>query len=157
MDISLFVGIASFLVSVVATFIAWSSLRTARAATSLAEMTLQQAKDAAERGLADWRQTKWVDLYLQGQAVCDALEYFQARHKQHTQSDGTSTRWDDPELVGNFNNFIVLNRKMQATAVVFPQNPAIDKLLKAAAAFSDPNEAFSQTRLEKIGNAVQDI
>jgi len=42
-------------------------------------------------------------------------------------------------------------------AVVFPKTPAIDELLAATAVFKDSHEAFSQERLDKLFDAVQNL
>ena len=50
-----------------------------------------------------------------------------------------------------------LIRRVHARAMVFPPNPAIDKLCLATAVFSDKEEALSENRLKRVFEAMDDI
>jgi hypothetical protein len=128
------------------------SLTEAVTARDLAAESLRQAKDVAERELADWRQSKWLELYFRASEMCDALEHFQKVHKP----EFGEYRYSEP-MASDYNRFIFLNRKCLTMAVVFPKNDAVDKLAVAAAAFREWEEIFSKERLKVIAEAVQDI
>lgn len=152
-------GIASVILSLMAlkaaktaNQISEKSLSEAKTARDLAAESLRQAKDVAERELADWRQSKWLELYFRASEMCDTLEHFQKVHKP----DSGEYRYSEP-IASDYNNFIFLNRKCLTMAAVFPKNDAVDKLAAAAAAFREWEEVFSPERLKAIGEAVQDI
>jgi hypothetical protein len=132
--------------------LAAESLNQAKASKELAAQSLRQASDVAERQLTDWRQSKWLELYFRASEVCDTLERFQKIHKPHTGED----RHSQP-LASDYNDFISLNRRCMAMAVVFPKNDAVDKLFKAMAAFKNFDEIYSTERLQSIADAVQDV
>jgi hypothetical protein len=167
---SLHIGEASLIVAILASIatliISWMALQAARSAnqisegslkeaktaTQLAAESLRQAKTVAERELADWRQSKWFELYFRASEMCDTLDHFQKMHPQ----DAKEYRYSEP-LNSDYNNFMFLNRKCLTMAVVFPKNDAVDKLAAAAAAFKEWEEVFSAERLKAIEAAVQDI
>jgi hypothetical protein len=128
------------------------SLSQARISTELAAESLRQTKEVAERELADWRQSKWFELYFRASEMCDTLERFQKMHKP----DAKEYRYSEP-IAADYNNFIFLNRRCLTMAAVFPKNDAVDKLAAASAAFKNYEEAFSAERLGLIADAVQDI
>lgn len=126
------------------------SLDQAKISTGLADESLRQTKEVAERELADWRQSKWFELYFKASEMCDTLEHFQKSHRPE------EYRYGGP-IASDYNNFIFLNRKCLMMAAVFPKNDAVDKLAAASAAFANFDEMFSKERLALIGDAVQDI
>jgi hypothetical protein len=127
------------------------SLNQAKTSTELAAESLRQTKEIADRELADWRQSKWFDLYFRASEMRDTLEHFQKIHLRNAEY------WDSEPLASDYNRFIFLNRKCQTMVAVFPKNPAIDKLAAAAAAFRDREEVFSTERLKLIQDAVEGI
>jgi hypothetical protein len=146
-------GVASLIIAIISVWISRASLRAAETAGRLADETLRQAQESAEREIADWRQTKWFDLYFQASQVYDALDHFQTKHFEQS---SLSAFWA-AQTMSEYNDFNFLNRKMIAMAVVFPKNDAVDKLVTAAAAFKDREQSLSRERLKLIADAVQDI
>jgi hypothetical protein len=128
------------------------SLGQAKISTELAAEALRQTKEVAERELADWRQSKWFELYFRASEMCDTLEHFQKMHNP----DAKEYRYSEP-IATDYNNFIFLNRRCLTMAAVFPKNDAVDKLAAASAAFINFEEVFSAERLRLIADAVQDI
>lgn len=128
------------------------SLSQAKISTELAAQSLRATEEVAERELADWRQSKWFELYFRASEMCDTLERFQKMHKP----DAKEYRYSEP-IASDYNDFIFLNRKCLAMAAVFPKNDAVDKLAAASAAFKNYEEVFSEERLGLIADAVQDI
>ena len=134
-SISFWVAIASFLTSVAAIFIAWSSL--------------SQAEQVADRDRRDWRQRKWFDLYFKANEVYDSLDRFQTLYDATTPCT-TEYRKD-------WNDLMFLIREVQSMAVVFPKNSVIEEILSCTAVFKDRAEALSKCRLKKVFNAVDGI
>jgi hypothetical protein len=127
------------------------SLNQAKTSAELAAESLRQTKEVADRELADWRQSKWFELYFSASEMCDTLEHFQVIHLPNAEY------WNSEPLASDYNRIIFLNRKCLAMAVVFPKNPAVDKLAAASAAFRNREEVFSKDRLKLIQDAVQDL
>jgi hypothetical protein len=136
--VSLAISIASLLVSVAAALIASSSL--------------SQAKHVAARDQRDWNQRKWFDLYFKADEAHDALDRFQALYPS-TSAPG----WNSVEMQRESHELMRIMRTVHRIALVFPQNPAIQSLFDATAAFENMDEATSKERLTKIFNAVDDI
>jgi hypothetical protein len=128
------------------------SLSQAKISTGLSAESLRQTKDVAERELADWRQSKWFELYFRASEMCDTLERFQKMHKL----EAKEYMYSEP-IATDYNNFIFLNRRCLTMAAVFPKNDAVDKLATVSAAFRNYEEVFSVERLRLIADAVQDI
>ncbi len=136
--VSLVVAAASFVVSLIAIRVAKSSLL--------------QTEQVAERGKRDWKQMKWFDLYFAASEACDSLEHFQKRHGTYP----AGLRWNNPDIIGGFNELMFHFRRVGSLAMVFPKSPAIDRLI-ASVKFADHDEAFSTCRLSEISNAVEDM
>lgn len=134
-SISFWVAMASFLTSVAAVFIAWSSL--------------SQAKQVADRDRRDWRQRKWFDLYVKANEVHDSLDRFQTLY------DAATPR--TIEYQKDWNDLMFLIREVQSMAVVFPKDSVIEEFLSCTAVFKDHAEAQSKCRLEKVFNALEGI
>lgn len=146
------IGLASLAMALASLWIAKASLKAADAAARTADDTLRLARDVADREAANWRQSKWLELYFRASEMHDALGYFQKMHSLKT----GEYRYSEP-IYTDYNKFIHLNRRCLAMAVVFPKNEAIVKLVDAAAAFKEWEEAFSKKRLALIGEAVLDL
>lgn len=116
---SIVISAASLRAARAANRIAEGSLGEAKAATQLAAESLRQAAQVAERDLADWRQTKWFDLFFQAQQMCDALEYFQATYAQFASAEGSSSYWGTEPMTADFNDFLRLARRTLSMASVF--------------------------------------
>lgn len=150
--ITTIIGIASVIVAVASSWIAKASLDAAKTASRTADNTLRQAKEVADRDLADWRQSKWFDLYVRARDMGTALEYFQAKYR------GTSRHpQQDHEMNKDYNDFMLLNKQCMTMAVLFPKNEVIETLAAAAAAFRDWKEALSSKRLALIEDAIEEI
>jgi hypothetical protein len=134
--ISFWVAIASFLTSVAAVLIAWSSL--------------SQAKQVADRDRRDWRQRKWFDLYFKANEVYDSLDHFQTLYSDATPCTEESQKEKD------WNRMMFITRQVQTMALVFPKNSVADEFLSSAL-FKDPAEALSKSRLNKVFNALEGI
>lgn len=133
-SISFWVAMASFLTSVAALFIAWSSL--------------SQAKQVADRDRRDWKQRKWFDLYFKANQVYDSLDRFQTLYDAATPCT--------TEFQKDWNDLMFLIREVQSMAVVFPKNSVIEEILSSTAV-KDHAEALSKCRLKKVLNAVDGI
>ena len=133
--VSLLIPLVALLVSIAATWVAWSSL--------------SQAKQVADRDGRDWKQRTWFDLYFKACDFYDALEHFQSQH------DSTSLATVDGTK--DFNSLMFLVRRVHNMALVFPQNPVIRSLLLSSAVFENPVEALSKGRLNKISAAVDGL
>jgi hypothetical protein len=134
-SVSLWVSVASLVVSLAATWVARSSL--------------SQAQQVADRDQRDWRQRKWFDLYFKASEVCDSFEHFQAIYD--ISSMGTEG------FVKERNELMMRLRRMFAMAAVFPQNSTIAALMKCAIGLKDPVEVLSRERLKKLGDAVEGL
>jgi hypothetical protein len=150
--ITTIIGIASLFASAASLWIAKASLNAANTASRTADETLRQAKDVADRDLADWRQLKWFDLYIRARDMGTALEYFQTKYRRTLRDPQ-----QDHEMNKDYNDFMLLNRQCMTLAVVFPKNEVIENLAAAAAAFRDWKEALSPRRLELIEDAIEEI
>lgn len=146
------IGVASLFASLASLWIAKASLNAAETASRTADDTLRQAKDVADRELADWRQSKWFDLYVRARDMGTALEYFQTKYKGKLLDPRK-----DHEMNKDYNDFMVLNRQCMTLAVVFPKNDVIENLAAAAAAFRDWKEALSPDRLKLIEDSIEEI
>lgn len=154
---SIVISAASLRAARAANRIAEGSLGEAKAATQLAAESLRQAAQVAERDLADWRQTKWFDLFFQAQQMCDALEYFQATYAQFASAEGSSSYWGTEPMTADFNDFLRLARRTLSMASVFPKNAAIDGLAQAMRFCGNREQAFSRKGLVELQDAVHDI
>lgn len=150
--ITTFIGVGSIIIAGASLWVAKASLNAAETASQTADETLQQTKEVAERDLADWRQTKWFDLYVRAREMGTALEHFQIKYRGKLSDPG-----QDDEMKKDYNAFIILNRRCMTMAVVFPKNEVIENLAAAAAAFRDWKEALSPKRLELIEDAIEDV
>lgn len=148
---------ATFWATMVATFVALASLglsvvalRVAKSSDSVAKSSLSLAEQVAEQEQKDWKQRKWFDLYFQASEFYDHLERYQTLY----QNRKLVTAQDEQD----WNELMFLIRRAHSMAVVFPQTPAIDELIKATAVFGDtPLEAFSKDRLKAVFEAVQGL
>lgn len=143
---------ASLWVAVASLFVALASLIVSWVATSIARRSLLEAARVAERDLRDWRQTKWFDLYFMASEVWQSLDRFQAKYR----SMNAATAGWQPVMYADFNDLMFSIRKLGAVAFVFPKCAPIEGL-RSALDFSNPDEAFSTQRLEKIFDAVEDV
>jgi len=134
-SISLWVAIASLLVSVAAAYVAKSSL--------------SQAEQVADRDRRDWGQRKWFDLYFKANQLYDSLDRFQTLYDAATPCT--------TEFQKDWNDLMFLIREVQCMALVFPKNPVTDEFLSCTAVFKDRAEALSKCRLNKVFNAVDGI
>jgi len=135
-------ALASLFVSLVAT-------RVAKSALVIADSSLAQAKEVADRELRDWRQMKWFDLYFAASEFRDSLEHFQARYD--AASVGTVN------FVKDRNDLMFLFRRVASMAMVFPQHPAIDALASSAKGFREPAQSLSAERLAIVDDAVEGL
>ena len=135
--LSILLSVASLLLSLAATFIARSSL--------------SQARQVADREKRDWKQRKWYDLYFQLSETYDFFDWFQTEYKSTNPAS-----WGDQEI-RDWNRLMNLFRKVHTTAMVFPPNPVIDKLVLATAVFSDKLEALSDNRLKSVLDVMDDV
>lgn len=129
-SISLTVSIASLVLALAGVLIAYSSL--------------SQAKRVAERDQREWKQRKWVDMYLKANETYDALDRFHV----------LSSSWGAGDWEREWNDLMRLTRGAHAMAVVFPINPAIDAFVSSTAVFKD-DKTVSQERLSKVFDAVE--
>jgi hypothetical protein len=134
-SISLWIAVASLVVSVAAAWIAQSSL--------------SQAKLVAERDQRDWKQRKWFDLYFTASEFHDSLAHFQALYDE--------SAVEAREFQRDRNELMFLLRRMYSMAVVFPQDPAITALMKCAIGLREPAQALSAERLHKFSDAVEGL
>jgi hypothetical protein len=141
-SVSLWVAAASFVVSIAACLIAWSSL--------------SQAKQVAERDRKDWKQRKWFDLYFAASGVYDDLDRFQAQYVFTREGAGVQSV-PGPRST-DLSNLMASIRKVHAMAAVFPRTQAITDLFDATAAFKETEkEVTSKERLKKIFDAVEGL
>jgi hypothetical protein len=138
LSISDWVGIANLLVASIAMYLGWLAVK-------LARQTLKETKD-------DWKQRKWVELYLKADDAYDALDMYQT---QYENAAWTIQRTQD------FNKMMRQMRQARAMAVVFPINPTIEDLI-ATTTFSEIStvaaaEALSKERLAKLLKAVSGL
>jgi hypothetical protein len=150
--ITTIIGVSSLVAALASLWIAKASRDAAKTASRTADDTLQQAKEVADRDLADWRQSKWFDLYVRARDMGTALEYFQTKYKG-TLLDPR----EDHEMNKYYNDFMSLNRRCMTLAVIFPKNDVIENLAAAAAAFRDWKEALSPDRLKLIEDSIEEI
>jgi hypothetical protein len=137
-SVSLWIAVASFVVSIAACLIAWSSLG--------------QAKQVAERDRKDWKQRKWFDLYFAASGVHADLDRFQAKYVFGNSAYSQDQRNRD------INDLMTSIRKVHAMAAVFPRAQAITDMIDATAAFKNTEkEVTSKDRLKRIGDAVEGL
>lgn len=135
--LSTLLSVASLLLSLAATFIAGSSL--------------SQARKVANRDRRDWKQRKWYDLYFQLSETYDFFDWFQTEYKFTNPA-----AWGDKEI-RDWNRLMNLFRRVHTTAMVFPPNRVIDKLVLATAVFSDRLESLSDNRLKSVLDVMDDV
>jgi len=124
--------------------VAITSLLAAVAAAWIAQSSLSQAKQVADRDQRDWKQRKWVDIYLKADEVYDCLDRFRV----------LSASWDTEEWEQEWNDLMRVIRGAHAMAVVFPKNPAIGEFLACTAVFKDEKNV-SKDLLSKVLDAVE--
>jgi hypothetical protein len=129
-SIPIMLGVASLVVSISSAIIAQSSLI--------------QTKKVAEREQREWRERKWIEMYLKANEVHDALDRFRV----------LSSSWSDHELEREWNYLMSVIRSAHAMAVVFPINPALDTFLKASAVFKTET-TVSDELLSKVFDAIE--
>jgi hypothetical protein len=123
------VAISALVVGIVALFVARKTL-----------------KDAEEF----WKQQKWFDLYAKADEGYDTFDRYCTTYKMspHPETNiGHMEAW---------NNLMFLIRRVHSMAMVFPQHPAINKLVKATS-FDAPGDALEEWRLKLFLEAVQDM
>lgn len=136
--VSIIVSVASFLVSVAATWIAWSSL--------------SQAKQVARHARGEWKQRQWFELYFKANEVSDSLDHFQAQYGTRTPGS-----WGMPDIQADFNELLFLMRRTCSMAVVFPKTDVLDKLLHTITTFGTMNSAMLPDRLKAMRDAVEEL
>jgi len=151
-QITTIIGFVSLAVAIASLWVAAASLKAAESASRTAEDTLRQAKEVSDRDLVDWRQSKWLDLYVRARDMGSALEHFQTKYRG-TLLDPRN----DHEMNKDYNDFMLLNRECMTLAVVFPKNEVIENLAAAAAAFREWKEALSLDRLKLIEDSIEEI
>lgn len=82
----------------------------------VAQKTLKDAEEF-------WKQQKWFDLYAKADEGYDTFEFYCTTYKG-TKGIGTTQQDDD------WNNLMLLIRRVHSMAMVFPKHPAIEKLAK---------------------------
>lgn len=90
-----------------------------------AKTALTQGKQVAEREQREWRERKWVEMYLKANEVYDALDRFRV----------LSGAWSDEERDREWNYLMSVIRSAHAMALVFPINPALEAFLESTAVF----------------------
>jgi hypothetical protein len=133
------------------TLLSVASLLLSLAATFIARSSLSQARQVADREKRDWKQRKWYDLYFQLSETYDFFDWFQTEYKSTNPAS-----WGDQEI-RDWNRLMNLFRKVHTTAMVFPPNPIIDKLVLATAVFSDKQESLSDNRLKSVLDVMDDV
>ncbi len=146
---SLWIAVASAAIALVSLFVSVVATRIAKSSLVIADSSLTQAKEVADRELRDWRQTKWFDLYFAISEFRDSLEHFQT---QYDASDLETFNFGKDR-----NALMFLFRRLASMAVVFPRDPAIDALRTCIEGFSEPAESLSKVRLAKVGDAVEGL
>jgi hypothetical protein len=129
-SIPIIVSAASLVVSIVSMIIAKTSL--------------DQGKQVAEREQREWRERKWVEMYLKANEVYDALDRFRV----------FSGAWSDEELEREWNYLMSVIRSAHAMALVFPINPALEAFLESSAVFKT-ERTVSEELLSKVFDAVE--
>jgi hypothetical protein len=142
MDASLWVSIASLVIAIAATFIAWASLAESKLMT-------EQGKQTAARAHADWAQQKWFDLYFKADQAFNALEHFQ------TENQGCNTAALFPEQKEKYNQLIHIIREAHTMAVVFPKSAAIDALFASTKFSNFWGDVLPKERLKSLGDALE--
>jgi hypothetical protein len=146
---SFWISVAVAIIAVVSLVVSLVATRLAKASVVIANSSLAQAKEVADRDLRNWRQMKWFDLYFAVSEFSDNLENFQKQH---------STRPLDPVEFGkDRNNLMFLFRRAASMAMVFPRDPAIDSLTACAKRFDDPTHLMSKDLLTVVEDAVEGL
>jgi len=124
-------------------WVAISALFIAMLSFVVARKTLKDAEEF-------WKQQKWFDLYAKADEGYDTFD----RYCRNCRG------MNRPELrvehAADWNELMFLIRRVHSMAMVFPQHPAIDKLVKATT-FNTPEDAFQDGRLKLFFDAVQDM
>jgi hypothetical protein len=139
------VALASLFVSIVATYIAKTSL-------NRSEESIRQAERVADRDQKDWRQRKWFELYLKANEAYDTLEKFQIEYGATPQSPDNAKKYKS-----DFNNLMYVFRAVHALAMVFPIDPVVTELCLATADFEEVENIFSTERLKRIFEAMNSV
>src|SRR5271170_268174 len=109
---SLWIAVASAAIALVSLFFSVVATRIAKSSLVIADSSLTQAKEVADRELRDWRQMKWFDLYFAASEFRDSLDHFQKRY--NAASLGTVS------FIKDRNDLMFLFRRVASMAVVFP-------------------------------------
>lgn len=135
--------------NLVGTVVAVASLVLSLVALSIAKSSLSSAKQVAEQEQRDWKQRKWFDLYFQASEFYDHLDRFKNQFEHMAVANAEDAKaWNDVMFQA---------RRVHSMALVFPKNPAIDKLFAVTAVFENRQEAFSRERLEAVLDAVEGL
>lgn len=146
---SLWISVASAVIALVSLFVSVVATRIAKSSLVIADSSLTQAKEVADRELRDWRQTKWFDIYFAASEFRNSLEHFQ------TQYDAASI--GTVSFINDRNNLMFLFRKVASMAMVFPKNSAINALAASVEGFREPAQALSTERLALVDDAVEGL
>lgn len=125
-------------------WVAVSALFVAIVALWVAVKTLKDAEDF-------WKQQKWFDLYAKADEGCDTFELYCKKYKPLLPNPQRS-----PDHHEDWNNLILITRRVHSMAMVFPQHPAIDKLAKATQ-FNSIETALEEWRRTLYLEAVLDM
>jgi hypothetical protein len=132
--------------------VAVASLISAIAAAWIANSSLAQARQIAERDLRDWKQRKWFDLYFKASEAYDFLDFF-----QNTYPSETSQTWGTDGWKQDWNKLMFMIREVHSMAAAFPKAPELNDLFAATAVFKNPAEATSKDRLKAIFDALEGL
>jgi hypothetical protein len=144
-DVRIGLEMASLIVSI-------ASLLAGIAAVCIARSSLFQARQVAEREQKEWKQRKWFDLYFKADEAYDALDHFRVKYPSSSSPEWGSVQWEK-----DWNDLMRVMRTVNRMAVVFPKDAATDALIASTAVFSDPVEALSKDRLQKLLDAGEEL
>jgi hypothetical protein len=97
-----------------------------------------------------WNQQKWFDLYAKADEAYDLFDWYCTVYSHSPQAQ-------TPPQASDWNKLMYLIKRAHSMAMVFPQHPAIDKLVKATSNFISPADAFLPWRKPLFFEAVQDL
>lgn len=133
MSLSDWVAVTNLVVAVVALVVSGVAMYIA----------LRTMNDAEE----DWKQRKWYDLYFAAAQPYDLLDQFRKVYPRNVGTLEKNRAWNDA---------MMSLRQSHALATAFPKTDVIDAFFSASD-FSNPDYAFDDERMRKLGDAVEGL
>ena len=135
-------SISGIFVAAVSLWVAIRALNVSNETLAVARKTLQDADE-------DWAQRKWFDLCVKADEAFNLLDRFRQVHPPISMNPEQKHQ--------DWTEVMLAIRRAHTMSLVFPKNPAIDKLHAATSVFGDMQHAYSETHLAAFLDATEDL